>query len=150
MRALVLVPVLIVAACSQLAAPKPEPQPEAVAPPPRPAEAIVPVAGGRDPGALDTTTAAERAAATAPAAGGTLLGTAVASLGSPAEQGFWLETPLVTAAGPGRVVLAGSGKSVQVELRPAGAAAGNRLSLAAMRALGVTLTDLPEIEVFSG
>jgi hypothetical protein len=69
----------------------------------------------------------------------------VVSLGNPAEQGLWLETPLVSAAGPGRVVL--GGQSVQLELRPGSA---NRLSLAAMRLLGVALTDLPEVEVFSG
>jgi hypothetical protein len=52
----------------------------------------------------------------------------------------------------GRVRLAATGASVQVELRPipGAATAGSRLSLAAMRLLGVGLTDLPEIEVYAG
>jgi hypothetical protein len=150
MRILILA--LAVAACTPAAglfrpaAPEPEPAPaEAAAPPARPGGGSLVLASGSDPAALDTTTAEERAAASAPASGGASLGTAVVSLGNPAEQGLWLETPLVSAAGPGRVVL--GGQSVQLELRPGSA---NRLSLAAMRLLGVALTDLPEVEVFSG
>ncbi|MHA6325580.1 hypothetical protein [Roseivivax sp. CAU 1753] len=99
---------------------------------------------------FDTTTAAEREAAAAPpsAAGDTLLGTVVVSLGSPADPGFWLETPLVDAVTPGRVEIAGGGASAKVELRPAASGTGSRLSLAAMRLLEVPVTDLPEVDVY--
>jgi hypothetical protein len=75
-----------------------------------------------------------------------------AALGDPSAPGFWLETPLVSEVRQGRVRLAATGASVQVELRPiqGAATAGSRLSLAAMRLLGVGLTDLPEIEVYAG
>ncbi|AOZ68908.1 hypothetical protein LPB142_05900 [Rhodobacter xanthinilyticus] len=119
------------------------PEPVAVAPLPRPAAAT--------PAALDTTTAAERAAAAAPQAGGARLGTTIASLGDPAAPGFWLETPLVSAKTQGRVRVA-SGAEAAVELRPSGGApgAGSRISLPAMRLLGLSLTDLPELTVFGG
>ncbi len=100
---------------------------------------------------FDTTTAAERAAAAAPAPQGALrLGTTVASLGDPTEAGFWLKTPLVDAPAPGRVVATGTGQSARVELRPLAAepGSGSQISLAAMRLIGAPLTGLPEIEVF--
>ena len=105
-----------------------------------------PVAGARTAEALDTTTAAQRAAATAaPApAGQAALGKVSVSLGDPTAPGFWLKTALVTAPAPGLVKLA-SGQTVQVELQPGTTA---QLSLAAYRALGLSLTDLPEVEVF--
>lgn len=79
------------------------------------------------------------------------LGTTVASLGNPAEQGLWIKTPLVTAQGPGRVVYAKTGKSVSVTLIPldGAATAGSQLSLNAMQSLGAPLSDLPTVEVFS-
>ena len=100
---------------------------------------------------LDQTTAAERAAATAPGAGGAPLGETLASLGNPAEGGFWLRTGLVTDARQGRVVTQG-GATVQLELRPSGNApgAGSQLSLPAFRALDLPLTDLPRLTVFGG
>jgi hypothetical protein len=129
-----------------LRTPEPAPVAGAVAP--------LPTGGASTAEEFDTSTVAERtAAAAAPAqAAETPLGTTVASLGNPAEPGFWLETPLVAATGPGRVVLASTGKSVQVELRPIDAApgSGSRISLGALRLLGVALTDLPEIEVYAG
>jgi hypothetical protein len=119
--------------------PRPEARPAALRPP----------AGARTADQFDTTTAAERAAAAAPAAASRQLGTTIASLGSPAEAGFWLKTPLVTSPTPGRVVLEAA--SVNVELIPSGAAAGSgsQLSLAAFRVLGVPLTSLPEVTVFA-
>ncbi|MBE1284874.1 MAG: hypothetical protein GJ676_16300 [Rhodobacteraceae bacterium] len=74
----------------------------------------------------------------------------VAGLGDPAKPGLWLETPLVNAARPGRVVLDSSGASVQVTLLPLNTAptAGSRLSLDAMRALGAPLTELVELTVY--
>lgn len=103
---------------------------------------------------FDTTTEAERAAALAPAppGGAERLGTTLASLGDPAAPGFWLETPLVTSTRQGRVVLPGTGTAVQVELRPISgpATGGSRISLAAMRLLGLPLTDIAELEVYAG
>lgn len=111
---------------------------------------IRPPANARTADQFDTTTAAERVAATAPApAGGRELGRAVISLGNPAEPGFWLTTGLVTAPSPGRIEAA-SGTSVQLELRPAaGDGSSGRLSLPAFRALGLPLTSLPEVRIFT-
>lgn len=116
----------------------------ALAPPARPP------AGARTAAALDTTTPEQRAAAKAVAetAGDRRLGQVSATLGNPTEPGFWLSTALVDAPGPGRVELSG-GASVAVELRPAGGSGSTLLSLAAFRALGLGLTDLPEVTVFA-
>ncbi|MEL7212459.1 MAG: hypothetical protein AAGK92_07345 [Pseudomonadota bacterium] len=103
---------------------------------------------------FDTTTAEERAeviqAAAAPA-GDRSLGTTVASLGDPADPGFWLKTPLVTTEQPGRVEYAAAGTKVAVTLIPieGPATGGSRLSLPAMRLLQAPLTGLPEITVFA-
>jgi hypothetical protein len=119
---------------------------------PAPTDSPLPAAGGASAEALDTTTEEERQAAVAggTSGGGASLGTTVASLGNPAEAGFWLKTPLVQAETPGRVVFPGTGQAVEVELRPSGAepGGGSQISLAAMRALGAPLTGLPEVEVF--
>jgi len=79
------------------------------------------------------------------------LGTTLASLGSPTEQGLWLRTGLVTRVEPGRVVRTDGGGALRVELRPSGAppGAGSQLSLAAFRALDVPLTQLLPLEVFA-
>lgn len=96
---------------------------------------------------LDTTTAAEKAAALAApvAMGERELGRVTVALGPPAEQGIWLRTGLVSEAVMGRVVTA-AGKSLAVELRPGSGAA--LLSLAAFQALGLGLTELPQVTVF--
>jgi hypothetical protein len=126
--------------------------PAAVAPPPveatAPLTAIVPLGtGANTPDTLDQSTPEQVAAATAPVAGGEReLGKVVVALGSPAEQGFWIKTPLAVVAGKGRVVTA-EGKSVNVDLQPG--SGGALLSLAAFRALGLGLTDLPEVTVFA-
>ena len=103
---------------------------------------------------FDTTTVEERqAAATAQEMGGEqALGTTVVSLGDPARPGFWIETPLVSTGGTGRVVYPGTGKASQVELIPIDGpvTAGSRMSLAVMRLIGVPLTGLAEVQVFSG
>jgi hypothetical protein len=98
-------------------------------------------------GALDQTSAEAKAAALAvPAkAGERRLGRVVVALGPPAEQGIWLASALVTKVGQGRVETA-TGKSLAVELRPG--TGGALLSLAAFRALGLRLTDLPEVAVY--
>jgi hypothetical protein len=97
--------------------------------------------------ALDKTTAAEKAAAlAAPAAGGEReLGKVVVALGPPAEQGIWLSSALVKDKAQGRIVTA-AGKSLAVELRPG--TGGALLSLAAFQALGLSLTELPEVTVY--
>ena len=104
-------------------------------------------AGAQTADTLDRTTEAERAAAIAdPVAGARELGRTSVALGSPAEQGFWLKSPLVTAPGKGKVVTA-AGASVAVDLLPG--SGGAMLSLAAYRALGLALTDLPEVTVYA-
>lgn len=78
------------------------------------------------------------------------LGETLAGLGAPAEAGLWLRTGLVTSPRPGRIVTA-TGASLAVELRPTGAAAtaGSQLSLAAMRALALPLTQLANLTVYA-
>lgn len=155
MRSLILLPVLLVLAnCSIV----PErfggrkAEPAAAAPAPAAVPAPLAPKGARTAEQFDTTTAEQRAAAlAAPAAAKeSKLGSSIASLGDPASPGFWLETPLVSKVQQGRVVHPKSGASVQVELRPisGSAGSGSRISLPAMRLLGVPLTDLAEIEVF--
>ncbi len=126
---------------AQPAAPATDAAPVAAAP--------VPVLGpGKTAAALDTTTAAQKQAAlAAPAARGEQsLGKVAVSLGSPAEPGIWLRSALVKVAGKGRVVTA-AGTSVAVDLMPGDGAA--QLSLAGYRALGLGLTDLPEVTVYA-
>ena len=116
--------------------------PETAAPPP-PAAATTAEA-------LDTTTAAQRAAATAaPETTGRALGTTVVALGSPTDPGLWLKTLLVQAEAQGRVTNPATGQSSKVTLIPLGGAAtaGSQLSLAAMRLIGASLTDLTTVEV---
>ena len=104
---------------------------------------------------FDTTSAAEKVeaakAAADPVAKSNRLGVTIASLGSPADPGFWLETPLVDVITPGRVVYPANGKAVVVELRPIAGpkTAGSRMSLPAMRVIEAPLTGLPEVEVFA-
>ena len=103
---------------------------------------------------FDTTTAEERATATGKATGGAgekRLGSTIASLGDPAQGGFWLKTPLVETAGTGRLQYPANGKSVRVDLIPIDGpkTGGSRISLAAIRALGTPLTGLPELVVYA-
>jgi len=74
----------------------------------------------------------------------------VAALGDPIEPGFWLKTPLVTAEQPGILERAG-GATVQVTLLPLGgpATGGSQISLSAMRALDIGLTELITLKVYS-
>ena len=100
---------------------------------------------------LDTTTGAQKAEAAKPAAAGeTKLGTTVASLGDATQPGFWIKTPLVKEAGVGRVVNPANGKSSKVDLIPLSgpASGGSQLSLPALQLLGISLTDLPTVEVY--
>jgi hypothetical protein len=101
---------------------------------------------------LDTTTKEQRKQAAAPAtakANTKLLGTTVASLGSPTEPGFWLKTPLVKTETNGRVTNKANGKSSAVTLIPieGPVTGGSRLSLPAMRLIEASLTELTALEV---
>lgn len=98
---------------------------------------------------LDQTTEMERTAAAQPIRESRNLGQTTASLGSAAEPGFWLKTPLVSKETSGQVTNPITGKSVAVALLPieGPATAGSRISLAAMRILEVNLTDLVVLDV---
>lgn len=116
--------------------------PETTAPPP--------AAAARTVEALDTTTPEQRAAAVAPPQEPeTSVGTTIVSLGSPTEPGLWLKTPLVKEETQGRVRNPANGKSSLVTLLPLEGpqTAGSRMSLAAMRLIELSLTDLSEVEV---
>ncbi|KQI72820.1 D-galactarate dehydratase [Loktanella sp. 5RATIMAR09] len=155
MRLILALPLIALAGCSTpsfqglfgpapaapVAAPAPTLNP---APPPPPPQNAVTVEQ------FDTTSAEDRAAAVATApAGAQALGRTIATLGSPAEAGIWLKTPLVTQLSAGRVDY--QGKSINIELRPSGGAAGSgsQISLAAMRLIEAPLTSLPELTVFA-
>ncbi len=116
------------------------PSTETDGPPPPPANA-------RTVEQFDTTTAEERAEATAVSTGGTRLGETVASLGDAASPGFGVETELVAELAMGRVVNTANGKGVEVELRPS-TGGSSRVSLAAMRLIEAPLTDLVTLEVY--
>jgi hypothetical protein len=136
---------MVSSGCAMLKPKSPQGAPVAAAPA---SEAAPLVVLGQTAASLDTTTPAQKAAALAkPAvASGVDLGLMVVALGSPAEAGFWLSGGSVVAPGKGRVVTS-SGASVAVDLRAG--TGGALLSLAAFRALGLGLTDLPEVRVFA-
>ncbi len=79
------------------------------------------------------------------------LGRTVVSLGLLDEAGFWVQTPLVSAEIEGRVVYSDTGKAVNVRLIPNGApsGSGSQISIATMQFLGIAITDLVEVEVFT-
>lgn len=86
----------------------------------------------------------------APDAEGVLRGLTVASLGDATRPGLWIETPVVTEEQPGRVI-GPDGTVIALTLIPSGGArgSGSRLSLEAMQALGIPLTDLPTVTILS-
>lgn len=146
---LMLMSAAVLTGCGMLDRQKPRPKaPEVQIVAPLEDTVTLPALGaGQTAATLDASTAAEKAAAVAaPVAGARELGKTTVALGSPAEQGFWLKTSMVTAAGKGKVVTSG-GASVAVDLQPG--SGGALLSLAAYRALGLSLTDLPEVTVFA-
>ncbi|WP_372609904.1 hypothetical protein [Aquicoccus sp.] len=154
---------LVVMGCAEITQPEQEVVPSASdaaeqRPVARPTDATIrPPRGGRTIGQLDTTSAEEKRAAgdagrAAQAGGaGRSLGRTIASLGDPARPGLWIETPLVSAPGRGRVVYPRNGKAVELDLIPIKGprTAGSRMSLAALRVIEAPLTDLPEVEVYS-
>ncbi|KMW56396.1 hypothetical protein AIOL_001348 [Candidatus Rhodobacter oscarellae] len=126
----------------------PRAEPRVFVPPPR-AEREPAVLGPDGTELASVTPPVEPAPPPVTAADGRL-GTTIASLGDPVAEGFWLKTPLVSTVRQGRVVYERTGRSVQVELRPSGGAggSGSQISLAAMRLLGASITDLIEVVVF--
>lgn len=133
----------------QAEAPAAQAPEDAVRPVARPQAPVRAADGARTADALDTTTAEQRQAASAPATlGARDLGVTVASLGDPVRAGFWLETPLVSAPATGRVTH--RGQRAQVDLIPIDGpeSGGSRISLSAMRLIGAPLTALPELRVF--
>lgn len=104
----------------------------------------------KKPEALDVATAEERkdAITIEPVSSEKKLGIAIASLGNPAETGFWVKSDLVSKPTKGRITDLATGTQVNVDLFPAESAqSGTQLSLSAMRALGVSLIDLPEVQL---
>ena len=133
---------LALAGCDVVEPGKPSSAPVAAVP-----VSAAPLGVGKSAASLDSTTAAQKAAAlAAPAGGGHVVGKAVVALGNPAEQGFWLKSALIVMAGKGHVVTE-TGASIAVDLLPGEGAA--QLSLAAFRALGLGLTDLPEVTIYA-
>ncbi|WP_312529996.1 hypothetical protein [Paracoccus sp. (in: a-proteobacteria)] len=114
-------------------------------------KAPVPRGNAKTAAEFNTTTTAQKAeAAKAPSTAEAKLGSTVASLGDPTLPGFWIKTPLVKTAAEGRIVNPANGKSAKVQLQPlAGpASGGSQVSLPALQLIGVSLTDLPTIEVY--
>lgn len=155
-------PPVVIAACDPTLSACPEilqPDENTIRPRYRPAPKdvanIEPAAGegrGQTAESLDASTATERAAAAdvTQTSSESELGKTVASLGAVAEQGFWLKTSLVVSRHEGRVVWASNGNSVKLTLipKPGKPGSGSQISLAAMRALEIPLTALPELIVF--
>jgi len=85
-----------------------------------------------------------------PEGDGRFMGFTVTTLGDATNPGLWIETPLVTEEGPGRVV-SENGLQLFLTLRPSGGArnSGSRLSLQGFQELGIPLTDLPTLTVIS-
>jgi hypothetical protein len=145
MKRILILPFVLLAACEMPAVDAPvagevaaTPATDLPPPPPRTARTV---------DQFDTTSAAERQAATQVSAGGAELGTTIATLGSPTEPGIWLKTPLVTTVTQGRVRY--QGRTINAELRPSGgtAGSGSQISLAAMRLIEAPLTGLVELTV---
>lgn len=95
-------------------------------------------------------TVADGTGAAPPEGDGQFMGFTVASLGDATVPGLWIETPLVTEEGPGRVV-SENGLQLLLTLRPSGGArnSGSRLSLQGFQELAIPLTALPTLTVIS-
>lgn len=98
-------------------------------------------AGGPSPVAAADAPIIDDLATATPQSEGRFLGFSVTSLGDESVPGLWLETPLVSAPTSGRII-AESGLTIAVELRPTGGArgSGSRLSLEGFTALGLPAT----------
>lgn len=111
---------------------------------------MLPTGTATTPEALDQSTEVERKKAKQVSAAGQNLGQTVASLGRPSEAGFWLKTPLVKVETPGQIRDRATGNAVAVRLIPIDGpvTAGSRMSLTAMRALNVGLSELVTVDVY--
>ncbi len=76
------------------------------------------------------------------------LGRSVVSLGNPADQSLWVETPLVSQVQNGRVIRTDTGAELAVQLRP-GPEGGARASLQTLLGLGLSPAALSELVIAS-
>jgi hypothetical protein len=136
MKSILILPLVALAACAMPVTQTPATGDVATAQPPAPPRSA------RNVDDFDTTTTAARQAATQVVAGGTAIGTTIATLGAPADPGIWVKTPLVTQVTQGRIQY--QGRVINAELRPSGgvAGSGSQISLAAMRLIAAPLTGL--------
>lgn len=136
MKSVLILPLVALSACAIPATDTPATGDVATAQPPAPPPSA------RNVDDFDTTTTAARQAATQAVAGGTRIGTTIATLGAPADPGIWVKTPLVTQVTQGRIQY--QGRVINAELRPSGgvAGSGSQISLAAMRLIAAPLTGL--------
>ncbi|MEY8880673.1 hypothetical protein [Donghicola sp. XS_ASV15] len=113
---------------------------------------ISPPANARTAAQYDTATDAQKTAALSgggqTASKGQFLGTQTVSLGDPKEAGIWVKTSLVDSARPGTVKLK-DGANVLVDLKPLDGPGAAQISLSALRLLGLGLTSLPEVEIYT-
>ena len=133
----------LLASCAEMANPFRSDPPAA----PPPGAGALGASAARTADAYDLTSEAERQRAlSAPVdAGAERLGAVVVVLGNAAEPGFWMRSSLVDRPQKGRVETA-DGATVAVDLLPGAGSA--QLSLAAFRALGLSLTALPQVTVY--
>lgn len=136
MKSVLILPLVALAACAMPVTKTPATGDVAAAQSPAPPHSA------RNVDDFDTTTTAARQAATQAVAGGTRIGTTIATLGAPADPGIWVKTPLVTQVTQGRIQY--QGRVINAELRPSGgvAGSGSQISLAAMRLIAAPLTGL--------
>lgn len=124
----------------------------AIQPAPSVATSVIsPPANARTAADYDTATPAQKAAAVGSgqtASKGQYLGTQTVSLGDPQEAGIWVKTSLVSSTRPGTVKLK-DGANVLVDLRPLDGSGSAQISLSALRLLGLGLTSLPEVEIYT-
>lgn len=102
--------------------------------------------------ALDVATEKERSIAVQSVAKSELklLGDAIATLGNPAETGFWAKTSLVKVQTQGRITFETAGTSVNVTLYPRdGEETGVEVSLSALRTLKAPLAGLNTVQIYS-
>ena len=95
---------------------------------------------------FDTTSDVQRRESADASEGGVLLGQDVVALGDPVQPRFWVQTALVDAETSGRAELLGAGGGAEVALVPTDGS--GRISLAALRVLDVSFTDLVEEGVY--
>ena len=148
-------PLIVILALLSACGQRPEPAPLNPADPPkiRPMPRPQTTNAAATPDSLDQTSLAEKqqALAASPVASGAEIGVTIATLGDVTQQGFWLRTPLVGQDRPGQIRWVETGKTLKVTLiaKPAAPGSGSQISLAALRALGASLTDLVELRVYA-